>query len=286
MSEELYNEIDEIDEIDELSVDENLVEETKEESELSDDGNIHEEERKEIKSEEVIDAQKRQETEAIEKSAETKEADFEKVEKGEVFENKIPEEKDLKEESKKANPQVDVLLAEVERLSKIVSEKPSITDKRKEEIFDFIKDVDMDDLSSDPKVLNKILNTVAENVEVQTTERVLRSIPQIIMSQIQQHNYSKKIADDFYTEHPDLSNVRQVVKVCAEQIRTDNPDWDTKKILSEAAVRSRKTLGISSSVNSINIDNNKSNMSFTKDGSVRKKDEDQRSAFQKELDEL
>ena len=177
-------------------------------------------------------------------------------------EDKEPDEEG---ETKKEIPQIDRLLAEIDRLSgqeipedrKIPEEEEKVSEVEKktedlisdkDAIHDFIKDIDMDDVSSDPKVFNKILHAVVARVQQQTTEQVLRSIPEVVMSQVRQQSYFKKMADDFYTDNKDLVNVKQVVRACAQQLQKNNPEWEIEKVFSEAATKTRETLGMSAHV--------------------------------------
>ena len=175
-----------------------------------------------------------------------------------------PKEKEGEEKGKVDVSQVDKLLAEIDRLSGLVEPKVEIPPKKKEgeeekpkeeepkkdvEVdltsYDFLKDLDMDDVASDPKILNKILHEVIAKVQLRTTEQVLRSIPQVVMSQVNQQTYFKRMADKFYEDNSDLVNVRQVVKACTQQVQQANPEWEIEKVLKEAAVKTRETLGLS-----------------------------------------
>lgn len=173
-----------------------------------------------------------------------------------------PKEKEGEEKGEVDVSQVDKLLAEIDRLSGLI--KPEIeTPSKKEEdekpkeeepkkdtevdltSYDFLKDLDMDDVASDPKILNKVLHEVIAKIQLRTTEQVLRSIPQVVMSQVNQQTYFKRMADKFYEDNSDLVNVRQVVKACTQQVQQANPEWEIEKVLKEAAVKTRETLGLS-----------------------------------------
>lgn len=192
---------------------------------------------------------------------EKKDKIVDKKEKDEEISSEEKSEKDPdKDKDEKDVSQIDRLLTEIDRLSGLV--KPEVSevkpsDDKKEEdkkdkkvveveesIYDFVKGLDMDDVASDPTVFNKILHKVIARVQRQTAEQVLLSIPKVVMSQVQQQTYFKRMADDFYKDNPDLVNVRQVVRACAQQVQKDNPEWEIEKVFSEAAVRTRKTLGI------------------------------------------
>jgi len=197
------------------------------------------------------------------KKEDTKVSEEEKGEKGPADDKGEKSEKSEEEKGKTEVSQVDKLLAEIERLSGLVKPEAdaikTVVDKDEKKIaeeevekkkidegsvIDFVKDLDMDDVSSDPKLFNKILHTVIAKVRQTTAEQVLRSIPQVVMSQVNQQTYFKRIADRFYEDNPDLVNVRQVVKACTQQIQQTNPEWEVEKVLKEAALKVRDTLGM------------------------------------------
>jgi len=158
--------------------------------------------------------------------------------------------------------QVDILLKEINRLSGMVGqpvavvkeeEKPAgdkeeKADKKSEVAdSDFIGDLDMDDVASDPKVLNTILNKVLQKgVELGkslTTDQTNLNIPQMVRDQVTHVASFKDMIDEFYKENSDLSNVRAVVKACASQIIGENPKMLWTDVLNKAAESTRKTLG-------------------------------------------
>ena len=271
----------------------------------------------EDESKTVGDEEKKDETVDKDKKSvdESKEGSGDEKKKEE--DTKAPEEKkdeDLSEKDKDKKPdeegetkkevsQIDKLLAEIDRLSgseipvEVPKEKKKVPEGEKkvdelvsdkEAIHDFIKDIDMDDVSSDPEVFNKILHAVVAKVQQQTTEQVLRSIPEVVMSQVRQQTYFKKMADDFYDDNKDLINVKQVVRACAQQLQKNNPEWEVEKIFSEAATKTRETLGMSAHV----IDKEEEppsadDAAFAKQkGGSKSNLKQKKSSLQSEIDEL
>ena len=218
-------------------------------------------------------------------------------------------EKKGEEEGKVDISQVDKLLAEIDRLSGLVEPKVEIPPKKKEEeeekpkeeepkkdtevdltSYDFLKDLDMDDVASDPKILNKVLHEVIAKVQLRTTEQVLRSIPQVVMSQVNQQTYFKRMADKFYEDNTDLVNVRQVVKACTQQVQQANPEWEIEKVLKEAAVKTRETLGLSTpkigTTTGDKIPSAKDAAFAKSKGGSKSNLKQQRTSLQTEIDEL
>jgi hypothetical protein len=151
------------------------------------------------------------------------------------------------------------LISEIDRLSGLTGKEEAIEKEEKkvdeekkpleaDGLYDFIKEVDMDDVASDPKVFNKILDEVIRVTQQRTTEQVLKSIPHVVMSQVQQQSYLKSTSDKFYEDNPDLVNVRQVVRACAQQVQKEKPEWEVDKIFKETAKRTRQTLGMSEKI--------------------------------------
>lgn len=242
--------------------------------------------------EESEDAEKKKEDKETSKEEETKETETEEDSKKD---NKTESDR---ETSPKEVSQVEKLLAEIERLSGLVpkpvmevSEEDKKDEKAEEVVHDFLKGMDMDDVSSDPAVFNKILLAVAAKVQQQTTEQVLRSIPQVVVSQVQQQTYFKRMADKFYDDNKDLVNVKQVVRACAQQIQQNNPEWEIDKVFSEAAVKTRQTLGLTAPVigetKEAETVGNLDDAAFAKSkGGSKSNLKPKRSSLQTEIDEL
>lgn len=270
---------------------EEVAEETKDTGDDASDDETAAESDKSDK-EESGDVEKKKEDKEISKEEGTEETETEETSKKD---DKTGSDEEI---SPKEVSQVEKLLAEIERLSGLVpkpimevSEKDKKDEKTEEVVHDFLKDMDMDDVSSDPAVLNKILLAVAAKVQQQTTEQVLRSIPQVVVSQVQQQTYFKRMADKFYDDNKDLVNVKQVVRACAQQIQQNNPEWEIDKVFSEAAVKTRQTLGLTAPVigetKKDEIVGDLNDVAFAKSkGGSKSNLRPRRSSLQTEIDEL
>lgn len=99
-----------------------------------------------------------------------------------------------------------------------------------------------------PVELNKVLNQVylkaIERSIPLAQERSLLSIPQVVTAHIQRYNRLKGLVDDFYKENKDLKIVQKSVGMIANEVHSEHTDWTTKQVFDEAAVRTRKALGL------------------------------------------
>ena len=99
-----------------------------------------------------------------------------------------------------------------------------------------------------PAELNKVLNQVylkaIERSIPLAQERSLLSIPQVVTAHIQRYNKLKGLVDDFYNENEDLKIVQKSVGMMANEVHSEHTDWTTKQVFDEAAVRTRKALGL------------------------------------------
>ena len=113
---------------------------------------------------------------------------------------------------------------------------------------DFLQGQKPDDLIDDPTAFNKLLNVVyRKGVEAGVPlamERSLLAVPQVVVSQIQRSNTMKGLVDDFYKVNEDLKPVQRTVGLVANEVHSENSDWTVQQVFDEAAVRTRKVLGM------------------------------------------
>lgn len=99
-----------------------------------------------------------------------------------------------------------------------------------------------------PVELNKVLNQVylkaIERSIPLAQERSLLSIPQVVTAHIQRYNTMKGLVDDFYKENADLKVAQRAVGMLANEVHSEHTDWTTKQVFDEAAIRTRKALGM------------------------------------------
>jgi hypothetical protein len=143
-------------------------------------------------------------------------------------------------------------LAELESKSK--SQEPSPTEAPTTEVplqledQDFFSDFedDFEDLTTDKEGFNKILNKIYKKAVTDTRkvlgEGVLRSIPDIVKSQIAVTTNLKRASDEFYENNKDLEPFKKVVASVFEEKASEHPEKDYKEILTLVAPEVRNRL--------------------------------------------
>ena len=150
------------------------------------------------------------------------------------------------------------------------------------ETVDYLKDITMDDLDVDQ--LNKIFNTIAAQARKEAETYLTTSASGLINTQLNDRLTSRDIATQFYDANQDLSNVRNVVKACAEQVAQEHEDWTIEQILKDSAVRTRKSLGMPEPSQDTMPSAEKA--AFANGSKGTRKQTQSVSALQRELDEL
>ena len=199
-----------------------------------------------------------------EKSEETSEKDEEEIvdedKDGEDLEGAETEEEEPEVEEEEEVPDLAADLEEMkeqnrkllERLEKTAQIETAEVGKRPEEpppetsdvIKTFLGDDDIDEVVSDPKKFEAVLNRVAEVIRNDVIEQVFRSTPQLVTSQIQQQTKVNEAVKEFYKENEDLKHVKKTVGAIANDVAADNPDWTLDKVFKQTAVKTRETLGL------------------------------------------
>ena len=114
------------------------------------------------------------------------------------------------------------------------------------EELDFLKDLDFDELTRDPKEFNKLLNALYQKAVVDTRkglgEGVLRSIPDIVRANVTAITNLQKASEDFYADNKDLKPFKKVVAVVFEEFASDNPGKKYSEILEDVGPEVRKRL--------------------------------------------
>lgn len=125
------------------------------------------------------------------------------------------------------------------------TQEPSITEE------DFVGDLDLDDLTNDPTALNNLLNTIykkaiefAKTEARSSAENVVRSIPDIVKSNVTMTARLKKIHDDFYNENKDLVMWKTAVGTVFEEMISKSPDKTYEELLPQVADEVRRRLSL------------------------------------------
>ena len=107
---------------------------------------------------------------------------------------------------------------------------------------------EIEQLVENPTELNKLLNrvrmaSIQEAIPL-AQERSLLSIPEVVTTHIRRYNVMKGLVDDFYKANPDLMVAQRAVGIFANEVHSEHTDWKVDKVFGEAAVRTRKALGM------------------------------------------
>jgi hypothetical protein len=143
----------------------------------------------------------------------------------------------------------------IEQLTKKPSTKAPSTDAPVDEL-DFLGDEEVDDLLSDKKSLNALLNKVflkgAEMTKKQMLKNrheILQSLPTMVKTNIVTLESVRKASEDFYKNNPDLEPFRKTVATMFEEVATEHPDWTHEKLLKASEKMTREKLGIEKKAN-------------------------------------
>lgn len=114
---------------------------------------------------------------------------------------------------------------------------------------DFVGDLDLDDLTRDPKLFNQVLNKVYKRgVDIgrsevrKGSELMLKSIPDIVKNNIALNATLKAVNEEFYSSNPDLVPFKKVVGAVFEEVISENPDKTYRDVLPQVAEETRKRL--------------------------------------------
>jgi len=167
--------------------------------------------------------------------------------------------------------------------------KAPTTDAPIEDI-DFVGDIDMEDLTSDPKVFNKVLNMVYKKGVEQgrnLKEDVLLSIPNVIKHSVSQQTAMQRAAESFYERNPDLNTPdrKRIVGMKAEQIIAEHPEYTLDELFEETEKSVRELLNLKKSATT---SDKKSKPSFGKKtkGKAKPKPSEKLTELQKEIEEM
>ena len=162
-----------------------------------------------------------------------------------------PEELDELELLKQKNIELTARLEDLSGRVKLSTKAPETeapSTDAPQELIDFLGDRGVDDVTSDKQMFNEFLNEVARRAVdlagVTVSENVLRAIPDIVKTNVQQHAALRTMTDDFYRENEDLKGHKKFVGMVGAELASKNPDWKVEKVFSEAASESRKRLGM------------------------------------------
>ena len=153
---------------------------------------------------------------------------------------------------------VEELVKQVETLSQQIlqmkAQAPVTTPPSKEsapqaqptEAFDYLDGLDLDDVTTDPKLFNNVLSKIESRIRgaiaEETTRSTLMAIPDVVQYQIKQQAALDELVREFYDGNQDLKPVKHTVAMVAQNIASEHPDWTVKQVFEESAVKTREIL--------------------------------------------
>lgn len=266
MSDELQKEINEL-----LDFEEEVTpieEEKKDEEKVIDDSEktpeeIPEEEEEEIEEEEPAVEENEEEREEEEETSDDEVNDLDELRKQNESLLKQVEELAGKGDQKQEGPQEQIKLDSV------------------------FEDINLDNIIDSEENFKEFFTKFASAIRTSTTENVLKMIPEVTGKFIIQKEAMNKVRDDFYSNHPELANVKQYVANVANTVSAEHPDWTVPDVLEEAAKRTKDALGLKNVIQKDERRKGRKKPAFAKaKGSKRGKAEPKLSALQQEIDDL
>jgi len=161
-------------------------------------------------------------------------------------------------------------------------EKASISD-------DFIQDLDIDDITSDKDLFNKVLLRVVKNVSSRMEQKYKKNISTDIKQFTDNHTEMKNLVDSFYKENADLTMVKSTVQAAAVDVIKNNPNMKIKDVFKTAAKNTRQMLGMKKEVKKVaSKKTTKKTPALAKKTQSAKKNvkKENRTALQKGIDDL
>jgi hypothetical protein len=119
---------------------------------------------------------------------------------------------------------------------------------------DFVKDIDLDEVTREPSTFNKLLNTIYKKAvetvrgEVKKTrEEVIQTVPEMVQKNLEVKQSLKELSQKFYNENKDLKPFAKVVGVVFEELASQNPGRKYNEVLEMVGEETRNRLGLKKS---------------------------------------
>jgi len=211
---------------------------------------------------------------------------------------KEPEEDEPEDEVASLKNQNELLLRRLDALegkSKDVVKEPDDPGEKPDEkkpISFLTDDDDIDEILSKKEKLNefalRIYQKAIDDASSSTRESVFRSIPQVVVQQVQQQMVLREGINEFFKENKDLIPARKTVGAFANEVVAEHPEWTLKEVFVEAEKKTREALGIKKralkEVAKSEGDRNPALVGKIKGNKA--KDSDRRSGLQTEIDDI
>jgi hypothetical protein len=106
--------------------------------------------------------------------------------------------------------------------------------------------LDLDKVMESKESFVGFLQKYGKVIQDETARRLEASFPDAIDSRISHAQSQESIHREFYKEHPELKEVKSYVAQVAQQVYSENPTCTVPQVMTEAAKRAKKALGIKS----------------------------------------
>ena len=147
------------------------------------------------------------------------------------------------ERLRKENESLRDRLNELTKLKEQPKTSAPVTDLPIETV-EFLKDLDMDELTRSPEELNKLLNVVYSKglgaSEKVVVEKVLRSLPDIVKTSLTTISSLKQARDKFYEDNKDLLPFEGDVAAAFEEVASENPGKGFDELSKDVAERAKE----------------------------------------------
>ena len=99
-------------------------------------------------------------------------------------------------------------------------------------------------MQEDPSKFVELMQKVVDHTRQSTINGLQADLPTIVNERATQAINTQNLVSDFYRDNSDLAVVKKTVSTVAQNVGAENPTWDMKQILGEAAKQTRSILGI------------------------------------------
>lgn len=112
------------------------------------------------------------------------------------------------------------------------------------EALDFIGELDIDEVVTNPELLNQVLNKVLITAQQRIGQAFCEALPTLVQPTIHQTLALDRAVNRFYDENPLLGNFRPVVGQVTNQLQAANPEASLDELLPKIAEESYRILKI------------------------------------------
>lgn len=122
---------------------------------------------------------------------------------------------------------------------------------------DFLGETDIEDITSDPAELNKLMNKIYQQAVKDTRSEITVRTPELVRSNMEVFTEIKEATDKFYEANEDLGQFRRVVSAVFDDLRIKAPDKKYDELLNDVATESRIRLGLQKPTENKSLDKGK-----------------------------